>query len=276
MKSNIVSVEWLSEHLTDPNLIILDASPKSNVGGLVSANEDAQIAGARYFDLKGKFVDKESDFPNTVPSEEQFQAESRKLGINKNAQIIVYDNLGIYTSPRVWWLYKTMGHEKVAVLDGGLPEWVKHGGKTQEKSEQQGNWTEGDFQAQFNSDVVKSYEDIVENSTSAEFCVVDARSQGRFEGVDPEPRKELQSGSIPHSVSIPFKQLLVDGKFKSIDELRQIFTDKTDGETDLVFSCGSGLTACIVMLACEVAFKKNRYLFDGSWTEWATRQKLFT
>jgi len=275
MKRTVVNVAWLIEHLSDPKLIVLDASSKSNVGGLISSSEGLQIEGARFFDLKGNFVHKESEFPNTVPSAEQFQLECRKLGINGDSQIVVYDNLGIYSSPRVWWLFKSMGHEEVAVLDGGLPEWVKAGGKTEDKSGEIEIAT-GDFEARFNPDLVKSYEDVVANCSLPSFTLVDARSRGRFEGKDPEPRKTLQSGCIPNSVNIPYRELLEDGKFKSRADLRSIFESNCQPDQKLVFSCGSGLTACIVMLACEIALQENRFLFDGSWTEWAERQELLS
>lgn len=268
----LVSVEWLNENIALPNLVILDASPKSTVSGSFSLHENSTIGGARFFDLKENFADKDSEFPNTVPSPEQFQAECQKLGINKNAKIVVFDNLGIYTSPRVWWLFKIMGHEDVSVLNGGLPEWISEGYSVEPKVERE--FVPGDFEAKFDKKFVKSYTDIIENLTTESFCVVDARSEGRFNGTEPEPRKHLQSGSIKGSVNIPYQAVLKDGKYKSPLELRKLFSEKEIGYKELVFSCGSGLTACIVMLAGEMAYKKGKYIYDGSWTEWAELQNL--
>ena len=122
MSKTLVSTHWLHENLNNPDLIILDASQSTNQAGKKSEFENLQIKDARHFDLKNTFSDPKSEFPNTLPSQENFEKEARKLGINASSKIVVYDNLGIYTSPRVWWMFKAMGHEAVTVLDGGLPD----------------------------------------------------------------------------------------------------------------------------------------------------------
>ncbi|MEM9544662.1 MAG: sulfurtransferase [Bacteroidota bacterium] len=274
MSKPIVSVEWLATHIHEPSLIVLDSSPVSNVSGISSSHADACIPSSRLFDLKEKFTDKSSPFPNTIPTPERFEEECQKLGIDKSSKIVVYDNLGNYTSPRVWWLFKVMGHEQVFVLNGGLPEWIKQGHPTGKKSDLSNDFSRGDFQSRYNSEFVISYADVIENNHAGAFRIVDARSEGRFTGSDPEPRKYLQSGCIPNSVNIPWKSLLTDEKFKSKEELESIFDHKLVGSSKLVFSCGSGLTACIVMLAHEIARGENLSLFDGSWTEYAERQNL--
>lgn len=274
---DLVSVDWLKTHLNDEDLVILDTSPKSTVSGASSSFQDSSIPRSRYFDIKGNFTNKESSFPNTVPSSQQFEQEAQKLGITKTSKIVVYDNLGIYTSPRAWWLFKIMGHDKVAVLDGGLPEWIEKGYDTIPKTEVnklKGNI--GNFETQFESKWVKTYQEVLDNTHSNSFLLIDARSQGRFNGTKPEPRKHLKSGKIPNSLNIPYQEVLENGKFKSIEELKTIFAAKCSPSQDLVFSCGSGLTACIVMLASEIAFKKSKYIYDGSWTEWAELQNLKT
>ena len=268
----IVSVDWLKEHLTDPDLILLDASPESNISNLASAHQEVMIPGSRHFDLKGKFSDPDSPFPNTLPSEAQFEYESRKLGINKTSRIIVYDNLGIYTSPRVWWMFRAMGHHEVAVLDGGLPEWILEGHST--VSRQFTDCDPGDFEARLDGSNVKSYEDMVSNIAEKNYLVVDARSKGRFNGTEKEPRKGLKSGHMANSVNIPFEWVLEGGKFKSPGELKDLFDGKIDKERELTFSCGSGLTACIVLLACELVHDRRKSVYDGSWTEWAELQGL--
>ena len=272
--NDLVSVKWLNENISHEDLILLDASLATTVQGDSSNQVDITIPGARFFDLKGKFSDKSNAFPNTYPSADQFESECRKLGINNSSKVVVFDNRGIYSSPRVWWLFKLMGHENVAVLDGGLPEWIKSGHETAERID--ASYTAGDFKANISEHWVKSYDDIVDNLDTCQFQIVDARSAGRFEGIDPEPRKHLQSGKIGDSVNIPFKDLFEGGKFKSKKELKEIFEEKIPNDKPLVYSCGSGLTACIVMLASEIAFRKGKLLFDGSWTEWAERQGLVT
>ena len=274
MKKEIISVDWLKNNLTDRELVILDASPKSTISGDASLYVNACIPNSRAFNIKEKFTDKTSQFPNTIPSPEQFEKECQLLGINANSKIVVYDNLGIYTSPRVWWLFKVMGHEKVWVLDGGLPEWDRAGGEMVEKGNANEAYEKGNFKSDFQKKYLVKYNDIIDNIESKKFLVVDARSEGRFLGTDPEPRKHLKSGCIPNSVNIPYKTLLEDGKFKSKEELRNIFESRISEEQQLVFSCGSGLTACIVMLASEIAFGTNKYLYDGSWTEYAELSNL--
>ncbi len=274
MHKEVVSAEWLNNNQSNKNLIILDASPKKTISGKVSTVADLCIPNARIFDIKGTFSNQESNFPNTVPSAAQFEKACQSLGIYKDSKIVVYDNLGIYTSPRAWWLFKTMGHENISVLDGGLPEWVKAGFETVKKSTVIQEFPKGNFKSKINEEFVIEYETVIENTVSNNFKIVDARSTGRFSGTADEPRKHLKSGSIPNSINIPSSSLLENGKFKSIEDLREIFTKKTTKKDKLVFSCGSGITACIVMLASEIAFKKSRYLYDGSWTEYAELQNL--
>jgi len=274
MESQIVSVDWLKENLQKEEIVILDASPKSTANKTFSEFHHLTIPSSRLFQIKEKFTDQESEFPNTVPTQEQFQIECRKLGININSEIIVFDNLGVYSSPRVWWLFKMMGHENVKVLDGGLPEWISKGYETVEVANHDQQYEEGDFSADKQNNLVLTYEDICKNRKTKEYQVVDARSSGRFNGTAEEPRKTLQSGKIPNSINIPYQSVLDNGKFKSPEELREIFSEANQSGADLVFSCGSGMTACIIMLASQIASYESRILFDGSWTEYAIRERL--
>jgi thiosulfate/3-mercaptopyruvate sulfurtransferase len=271
--TDLVSVKWLHQNLDDENLVLLDASLKSTAEGKNSSHKNLSIPTARYFDLKNKFSDQNSPFPNTIPSEQRFEAECRKLGINQASKIVVFDNMGVYSSPRVWWMFKVMGHENISVLNGGLPEWINHGCLTEDRKVKE--YVRGDFKAQFQKEFVKSYEDILSNLNSELFQVVDARSEGRFNGTANEPRKHLKSGHIRNSINIPYAQLLENGKYKSELELREIFDLKRGNEKEMVFSCGSGLTACIVLLASRIAGYESKYVYDGSWTEWAELQKLY-
>ncbi len=269
MSSPLKSAEWLHQELANPNLIILDASQTSN------AIEYAQqrIKGARFFDLKNTFSEVGATFPNTIPSEEKFQTGCQNLGINQTSTVVVYDNLGIYSSPRVWWLFKVMGFEAVFVLNGGLPEWVNKGFETEEITDLK--IEKGNFQAHFNSAQVKDYHFILENLTQKQAIVVDARSAGRYNGTEPEPRIELKSGKIPNSFNIPYTAVLENGKLKSKAALITLFEELHTFKKTLVFSCGSGLTACIILLAYETVYGTgNTTVYDGSWTEWATLQGL--
>jgi thiosulfate/3-mercaptopyruvate sulfurtransferase len=269
--TELVSIAWLEANLKNKDLILLDASLEA-AAGKHSMPQLRSIPGAIYFDLKGSFSDKNSAFPNTLPSEEQFESECQKLGINQSSKIVVFDNLGIYSSPRVWWMFKIMGHDNISVLNGGLPEWLGSGylaEKIRLEAYQLGN-----FKANLSKQFVKSYYDILDNVNTKSFHLIDARSEGRFNGREKEPRKHLKSGQIFNSINIPYPSVLKQGKFKPELELREIFAAKGLDKKDLVFSCGSGLTACILMLASELAYRKSRYIYDGSWSEWAERQNL--
>lgn len=263
MKTPIVSVNWLKENLQDPELIILDAV-------LDIPPHDLQIVGARTFDIKNKFSDISNPLPNTLPKPENFAAEARKLGINKNSKIVVYDTKGIYSSPRAWYLFKSMGHEKVWVLDGGLPEWIKANLPTEIITTQP--YSEGNFEANFNPEMFKNKEQILENINSKKAVVIDARSSDRFHAETEEPREGLRSGHIPNAINLPFAKVLKDGKYVSKEELEKILP-KTN--QPLYFSCGSGITACIDLIAYELISSNNpKAIYDGSWTEWGQDHDL--
>lgn len=267
MEKTIVTSQWLQTHLSDPELIILDASQQGNISGLEAEHEGIQIKGARFFDLKGKFTDTNARFPNTLPSAQDFEREAQKLGINASSKLVVYDKLGIYSSPRVWWMFRAMGHEQVAVLNGGLPEWIAQGYETEAIQEKE--YELGNFKAKLQADQVKDFQFVKSNTEKQDYLVIDARSAGRFAGTAPEPRKGLRSGSIPNSINIPFQEVLVDGKLKAPEELKTLFEEAITSNKPLIFSCGSGLTACILHLASELVSTQKKAVYDGSWTEWA-------
>lgn len=267
---NLVSAEWLYKNLANQNIVVLDASQKDNKAGLKAKFENLQIKKAHFFDLK-KFSDTTSDLPSMLPSASDFEKNCRKLGINKNSQIIVYDNLGIHTSPRVWWMFKAMGHENVAVLDGGLDAWIEKGYQT-ESTIILNEIAEGNFEANFQIQFVRNIENIQKNIETQNEYILDARSEGRFNGTEDEPRKGLKSGNIPNSFNLPFEKVLREGKFKSKEELKTIFDELNLHEKPLIFSCGSGITACIILLAAElVLLNQKKSVYDGSWTEWSQK-----
>lgn len=268
MTSPLVSSTWLKAHISDPNLIILDASI-AKVGAKEANDENKGIKGARFFDLKNTFSNKNVPLPNTFPSVEQFEKGCRELGINNESQIVVYDSKGIYSSPRVWWMFKTMGHKNVAVLDGGLPEWEQSGGEIAPLQTE--DYKPGNFTATFTPEKVKDFEFITANLENPDYCIIDARSAGRFNGTAPEPREGLRSGSIPNSANLPYTEVLENGKFKPVSELKAYFEQLNIGDKKLVFTCGSGLTACIILLAAELATTNPTHVYDGSWTEWGQK-----
>lgn len=267
---NLVSTDWLADHFQDPDLVILDASPKSNAAGLVAPFATLQILGARIFDIKGDFSDLESSLPNMMPSPSQFESECQKLGISRSSRIVVYDNLGVYSSPRVWWMFKVMGHENVAVLDGGFPAWKEAG--LPSEAIQKNDVTHGDFRSNFQASFVKNMSQVSNNKDG---LVIDARSKARFDGTVAEAREHLKSGRIPGSLSLPFLDLLKDGYFISEQEIREKFSVLEVEDRPLIFSCGSGLTACVLILAARLVSDNPLSVYDGSWSEWGQRDDAF-
>lgn len=264
---SLVSVEWLYNHLNDDNLLIFDASMNKVTSDSVEV-EPFQIPNTQYFDIKYVFSDTNAPFPNTVPSEELFTEEAQKLGVNNDSIIVVYDDKGIYSSARAWYLFKSFGFEQVAVLDGGLPEWMIHGYEVEDK--QSNSKPKGNFIAKYNSERFKFFKDIQESSNNDNHLIIDARSANRFNGLVPEPRKGLRSGTIPNSMNLPFPELFNGNCYKSIEDIAKEFDKINATNKHLVFSCGSGITACILALGAVLIDKKDVSVYDGSWTEYGT------
>ncbi|TYC14184.1 sulfurtransferase [Bizionia gelidisalsuginis] len=264
----VVSVDWLYRQLKAENLIIFDASIPKITETNNTVSKDIQLPNAQFLNLKECFSDVSSAFPNTIPSAEQFQTEARKLGVNADSAIVVYDDKGIYSSARVWWLFKTFGHNNIAVLDGGLPEWLAQNYPTETSNSNAKPI--GDFETHFNPDNVTYFKDLEKLSHSEKHTIVDARSAARFYSQIPEPRAGLRSGTIPNSKNMPFEVCLENGKLKPKVELQEAFKALSTKENTVVFSCGSGLTACILDLAANVANYKHTTVYDGSWTEYGT------
>lgn len=268
LSSPIVSADWLRENLNASNLLIFDASMVKVTAQNENVSSEVQLPNTQFFNLKGRFSDLSSDFPNTIPSASQFQEEARKLGVNSDSAIVVYDDKGVYSSARVWWLFKTFGHANSAILDGGLPAWIEQNYPTEPKGNN--SKPKGDFKAVFNPDRVTYFKDLDVLSQSEKHTIIDARSAERFRCEVPEPREGLRSGTIPNSKNLPFERCLVEGKLKPKEELVRLFNSVTPKNNTLVFSCGSGLTACILDLTAEVADFKQTKVYDGSWTEYGT------
>ncbi len=265
---HLISASELHKQLNNPDLIILDGTiPK--VVGTNTPSEKRRIKGARFFDIKKAFSDQGSAFPNTLPTASRFENACRALGIRKNSTLVVYDDLGIYSSARVWWMLRTMGHSDITVLDGGLPAWEKEGFETEPAVDRV--YGLGDFEATLNQEAVKSFEYIQTNILDEEALVIDARSADRFHSRVPEPRADLRGGNIEGSINIPYSDLLENGKFKPKEQLQALFKPLISEKRPLVFSCGSGITACVVALASESFLANNKAIYDGSWTEYALR-----
>jgi thiosulfate/3-mercaptopyruvate sulfurtransferase len=267
---NIVSVEWLYNNLQDENVLIFDATI-SKVVGDVSALSNDKILGAQFFDIKNKFSNESAPFPNTIPTTEQFQKNAQALGVNTDSLVVIYDDHGIYSSARAWWLFKTFGFNNVAILDGGLPEWKAKKLPLEAKNIKRTSKgkTKGDFIAKHNPNTVVYFESLDAISKNENYKIIDARSSDRFNCIIAEPREGLRSGTIPSSSNLPFNQVLNNNTLKPKKELQSIFSALANNNQHLVFSCGSGITASVLALAATVAGYNNS-VYDGSWTEYGT------
>jgi thiosulfate/3-mercaptopyruvate sulfurtransferase len=270
MNSPVVSAQWLKENLADPDLVISDSSQQANQSKVLAQHQDIQIVGARFFDIKNDFSDTSNPLPNSLPTPESFASAARNLGINATSKIVVYDSLGIYSSPRVWWLFKIMGHKNVWVLDGGLPAW--HDKKYPMEKSRITAHKIGNFVAKFDVNAVKSTNEVLDNIDSKLAVLIDARSKDRFLGLTAEPRAGLRSGHIPGAINIPYTEVVQNGHFLSREKLVTLLPKFNQ---PLIFSCGSGVTACIVLLAYELVKEANlKAVYDGSWTAWGLDEKL--
>ncbi|MGB5862988.1 MAG: 3-mercaptopyruvate sulfurtransferase [Sulfitobacter sp.] len=264
----LVSTDWLAQHLKDPDLRVLDGSwylpaeerdPKAEY-------EAGHIPGARFFDID-EISDARSNLPHMAPPIEKFMSRMRAMGVGDGHQVVVYDGAGILSAPRVWWLFKLMGQENVAVLDGGLPKWEAEGRAMEDMAPIP---RDRHMTVRFQNHLVRSVTQVAQASKLGIPQIVDARAADRFRGDAPEPREGLRAGHIPGSRNVPFGALLNANKtLKSPDELRTIFEAAgVDLEKAIVTSCGSGITAAVLALALECVGHHEWALYDGSWAEW--------
>ena len=270
--SSLVSVDWLYQNLGNEKLVILFSSLQK-VGAKSSADSiDAFIPNAIEFDIKKDFSDPKAEFPNTFPTVHQFETQASNLGVHSDSCIVVYDNYGIYSSARVWWMFRTMGFSNIAVLNGGLPEWINAGYPS--LSELRVTVKSGEFKVQLNPQKKVDYTDVLDALDKQEYAIADARSEGRFFGKTPEPRAGVRSGHIPGSTSMPYTSLMDGNKMKSPEDLERIIFPIFKNSKNVLFSCGTGITAWILGLGAAVVGKDNFAIYDGSWTEWGSKEEL--
>ena len=264
----LVSTEWLHAHLKDPDLRILDGSYYlPQMGRDPRAEYDAaHIPNARFFDIDD-VSDHGSDLPHMVPPVEKFMSRMRAMGVGDGHQVVVYDGMGLFSAARVWWLFKLMGQNNIAVLDGGLPKWQAEGRPVEDLPPV---IRDRHMTVRRQNHMVKDVTQVSAASKLGDYDIIDARSPGRFRGEEPEPRAGLRPGHIPGSKNVCFKDLLnADQTMKNPVEIRQIFEAAgVDFNKPAITTCGSGVTAAVLSLGLERIGKTDHSLYDGSWSEW--------
>jgi thiosulfate/3-mercaptopyruvate sulfurtransferase len=271
----LVETDWLTDHLSAPDVVVLDGSMHLPTSGRNAREEysAAHIPGAIFFDIDA-IADKSNPLPHMLPSTVQFASQVKKMGIGDGSRIIVYDSEGLYSAARVWWMFRTMGHDDVAVLNGGLKKWRAEGRVLDDMPPPVR--MPRHFTPRFRTDLVRDWSEVKGQIGDKTKQIVDARAAPRFAGSVPEPRAGLRSGRIPSSKNVPFQALLnPDGTLKSVVELRGIFKSAgVDEARPVVASCGSGVTAGVIAFALAQLGHPDTAVYDGSWTEWGSREDL--
>lgn len=264
----LVSTEWLAAHLDDPDLRILDASWHMPAAGRDARAEyaAAHLPGAQFFDIDA-VADPDTDLPHMLPTPEAFALAIAALGIGDGDQVVIYDDAATRSAARGWWTFRAMGHDRVAVLDGGLAKWRAEGRALTDAAPAAPEAQPG---AQLQPALVRDAAQVAEASASGSAQIIDARAADRFRGDAPEPRPGLTSGHMPGARNLPFGQLYnPDGTMKDESALRAAFeVAGVDLSRPAITSCGSGITAASLSLALERLGHRNHALYDGSWAEW--------
>jgi thiosulfate/3-mercaptopyruvate sulfurtransferase len=264
----LVSTDWLAAHQKDPDLRILDASmflPGTDRDA--KAEYDQQhIPNARFFDIDD-ISDHRSELPHMVPPVEKFMSRLRAMGVGDGHQVVVYDSQGMFSAPRVWWMFKLMGQDNIAVLDGGLPKWMAEGREIEDLPPVV---RDRHMTVRRQSHLVKDVTQVSSASKLGDYVIVDARSPERFKGEVEEPRAGLRAGHIPGARNVYYADLLNDdGTMKPPADCRTLFEAAgVDLSKPVITSCGSGVTAAVLCLAMERFGKTDYAIYDGSWTEW--------
>ena len=267
------STEWLAGKLDDDKVVVVDGSYYLTTENRNAKEEylKAHIPGAVFFDIDA-IADKETDLPHMLPGPDQFGAALSALGISEQDTIVVYDGKGLYSAPRVWWTLRIFGAKEVFILDGGMPAWQAEGRPTEAGEVKR---TPRTFKAEMDTGAVAMVADVQMALNNEDVQVVDARSAGRFTGAEPEPRKGLRGGHMPGALNVPFAGIVENGRLAAPEKITAAFAKGgVDTDKPMIASCGSGVTAVVLALGLDALGKKMPRVYDGSWTEWASRADL--
>jgi len=268
----IVSALELKHLLESEACVLLDASIAPVGVELTASEHSCCIPQSIRFDIE-EFSCKNSGLPHTVLGVDEFERKANALGLYRDAKIIVYDDVGVYSSPRAWWNLILMGCTDVSVLDGGLKAWQAAGFPTSERHS--APVAKESFVADYQSQYLVAQDEVLKATECGEPKIIDARSYGRYIGRDPEPRKGLRQGHIVSSLTLPFTELLNGYQLKDSEALRAKFLALgCETETPMIFTCGSGVTASILCLAASLAGYQKLSVYDGSWAEWGSDSAL--
>lgn len=264
---HLVSTQWLAARLRQPGIVIVDASWYLPVHQRNPREEylAGHIPGAIFFDLDASSA-QGHDLPHMLPTPTAFASRMRQLGIGDGVQIVVYDGIGLFSAPRIWWMLRAFGARDVVILDGGLPKWKAENHPLEDGEAQR---LPAHFTARLDHSVIANMTDVQRALENQSAYVLDARPADRFRGEAPEPRPGLRTGHMPGSTSLPFAMIVENGRLKPVAELVKILDQLgIDESKPIITSCGSGVSAATVTLALTVAGRRPGSLYDGSFAEW--------
>ena len=265
---SLVSTEWLQGEIGAPDLLVLDASwfLPSQARNAREEYEAAHIPGAEFFDLDD-LSDVEDPRPHMLPPAGRYASRMMKLGARDGQRFVLYDNSPLHSAARAWWMVRSFGAAKIAMLDGGMAKWKSEGRPLESGA---GSLRRGHFSPRLDRSGIADKAQVLRAMRTGSHEIVDARGAGRFSGAEPEPRAGIAAGHIPGSRNLPQNMLFhPDNSWKQGDELRTAFEAAgVDLSKPMVTTCGSGITAAVLLFGAHLLGKDDVLLYDGSWSEW--------